>query len=82
MAVRIRLIVEIRHDVGGVVFGVAFHAVRCADGAMQIDDDVAAVAGLLMQRVEILRCQQRQQTCLFQFDECLVRGAWLRVPYR
>ena len=59
----------------------AFHAVRGADGAVQIDDDVAAVACFFVERVEILRGEQRQQPCLFQLDERLVRGARLRVPY-
>ena len=81
MTVRIRLVVEIRHDFGGVVFRVALHAVRGADGSVQIDDDVAAIARLLVQRVEILRGEQRQQPCLFQLDERFVCGARLRVPY-
>ena len=58
MAVRVWFVVEIRHDVGGVVFCMAFHAVRGADGAMQIDDDVAAIACFFVQRVEILCGEQ------------------------
>ena len=81
MAVRIRLVVEVRHDFGGVVFRVALHAVRGADGSVQIDDDVAAVACFFMECVEILRGEQRQQPCLFQLDERFVCGARLRVPY-
>lgn len=81
MTVWVWFVVEIRHDVGGVVFRMAFHAVRSADGAMQIDDDVAAIACFFVQRVEILCGEQCEQSSLFQFDERLVRGARLRVPY-
>ena len=81
MTVWVWFVVEIRHDVGGVVFCMAFHAVRGADGAMQIDDDVAAIACFFVQRVEILCGEQCEQSGLFQFDERLVRGARLRVPY-
>ena len=48
MTVWVWLVVKIRHDVGGVILGMAFHAVRCADGAVQIHDDVVAIAGLLV----------------------------------
>ena len=81
MTVRIRLVVEIRHNVRRVVFRMAFHAMRSADGAVQVDDDVAAVACFFMECVEILRGEQRQQPCLFQLDERFVCGARLCVPY-
>ena len=58
MAVRVWFIVEIRHNVGGVVFRVALHAVRGTDGSVQIDDDVAAIAGFFMECVEILCGEQ------------------------
>lgn len=81
MAVRIGFVVEIRHDVGGVIFCMALHAVRGTDGAMQIDDDVAAIAGFFMQCVEVLCGEQRQHASLFQFDERFMCGARLCGPH-
>ena len=40
-----------------------------------------AIAGLLMQRIEVLRGQQRQHAGLFQLDQRLMRSAGLRIPY-
>ena len=49
---------------------------------MQVDDDVRAVARLLVQCVEVLRGEQREHAGFLQFDQCFVRGSGLRVPYR
>ncbi len=54
---------------------------RGADSAVQVHDDVVAVAGLLMQRIEVLRGQRRQHAGLFQLDQRLMRSAGLRIPY-
>ena len=48
---------------------------------MQIDDDVAAIAGFFVQRVEILCGEQRQHASLFQFDERFMCGARLCGPH-
>ena len=82
VAVRVGFFVEARHDVRRVVLRMALHAVRCADGAVQIDDLVRAVAGLFVQRVEVLRGDEAQHAGFLQVDERVMRLAGFRVPYR
>ena len=81
MAMWIGFFIQTGHDVRRGIFLMALHAMRGADGAVQVHDDAVAVAGLLMQRIEVLRGQQRQHAGLFQLDQRLMRGAGLCVPY-
>ena len=81
MAMWVGLFIQTGHDVRRGIFLMALHAMRGADSAVQVHDDVVAVAGLLMQRIEVLRGQQRQHAGLFQLDQRLMRSAGLRIPY-